>query len=67
MHVEETMKQHIARALLVAITLAAACSDYSKNGPTYPNPSTTRDSTSAPGPQYSRDGTRRVGFGFNGR
>ena len=61
------MKQHIACVLLVAITLAAACSDYSKNGPTYPNPSTTRDSTSAPGPQYSRDGTRRVGFGFNGR
>ena len=60
------MKQHIARALLVAVTLAAACSDYSKNTPTYPSASTTRDSTSAPGPQYSRDGTRRVAFGFNG-
>jgi hypothetical protein len=66
-HVEETMKQHIARALLVAITLAVACSDYSKN-PTYPNPSTSagRDTTTTTGPQYSRSGARRVGFGFNG-
>lgn len=62
------MKHHSARALLIAISLAAACSDYSKS-PTYPNPSTTtRDSTTttATGPQYSRTGARRVGFGFNG-
>ncbi|MFL5620361.1 MAG: hypothetical protein ACJ79A_18450 [Gemmatimonadaceae bacterium] len=61
------MKQHIARALFVVVALVAACSDYSKN-PTYPNPSTTtaRDTTTAPAPQYSRDGARRVGFGFNG-
>jgi hypothetical protein len=67
-HVEETMKQHIARALIVTISLVAACSDYSKN-PTYPNPSTTgrRDTTTTAGPRYSRAGTpRRVGFGFNG-
>ena len=62
------MKQHIARALIVAISLVAACSDYSKS-PTYPNPSTTttRDTTTTTttGPQYSRAGTpRRVGFGF---
>jgi hypothetical protein len=67
-YVEETMKQQIARALIVAISLVAACSDYSKS-PTYPNPSTStgRDTTSTTGPQYDRDGTpRRVGFGFNG-
>ena len=56
-HVEETMKQHIARALIVAISLVAACSDYSKS-PTYPSPTTTtgRDSTTTTtnGPQYSR-------------
>ena len=62
------MKQYIARALLVAVALAAACSDYSKNGPTYPTSSTTagRDTTTSTGPQYSRDGSRRVAFGFNG-
>ena len=62
------MKQHIARALIVAISLVAACSDYSKS-PTYPSPSTTtgRDTTTTTNPQYSRAGTpRRVGFGFNG-
>jgi hypothetical protein len=62
------MKQHIARALIVAISVAAACSDYSKS-PTYPSPSTStgRDTTTTTGPQYSRAGTpRRVGFGFNG-
>ena len=63
------MKQHIARALIVTISLVAACSDYSKS-PTYPSPSTTssgRDTTATSGPQYSRAGTpRRVGFGFNG-
>jgi hypothetical protein len=62
------MKQHIARALIVAISVAAACSDYSKS-PTYPSPSTStgRDTTTTTGPQYSREGTpRRVGFGFNG-
>ena len=51
------MKQHIARALIVAISLVAACSDYSKS-PTYPSPTTTtgRDSTTTTtnGPQYSR-------------
>jgi len=68
-HVEETMKQHITRALLVAVTMAAACSDYSKT-PTYPSPSTTtgRDTTTTTtgGPQYSRNAARRVAFGFNG-
>jgi len=62
------MKQHIARALIVAISLVAACSDYSKS-PTYPSPSTTtgRDTTTTSGPQYDREGTpRRVAFGFNG-
>jgi len=66
-HVEETMKQYIARALLVAVALAAACSDYSKDGPTYPtSTSAGRDTTTTTGPQYSRDGLRRVAFGFNG-
>jgi len=62
------MKQHVARALIVAISLVAACSDYSKT-PSYPSPTTTtgRDTTTTTGPQYSRQGTpRRVGFGFNG-
>ena len=63
------MKQHIARALIVAISLVAACSDYSK-APSYPSSSTTtgRDTTTTTaGSQYSRAGVpRRVGFGFNG-
>jgi hypothetical protein len=70
-HVEETMKQHIARALIVAIALVAACSDYKKS-PTYPNPSTSTGGDNPPtttttDPQYSRGGVPgRVGFGFNG-
>jgi hypothetical protein len=56
------MKQHIARALIVTISLVVACSDYSKS-PTYPNPSTTtgRDTTTTTttGPQYSRGGVLR--------
>jgi hypothetical protein len=64
------MKQHFARALIVAISVVAACSDYSKS-PTYPSPTSTtgRDSTTTTttGPQYSRENApRRVGFGFNG-
>ena len=62
------MKQHIARALIVAISLVAACSDYSKS-PSYPSSTTTRDSTTttSTGPQYDRGGVpHRVGFGFNG-
>ena len=62
------MKQHIARTLIVAISLVAACSDYSKS-PTYPSPSTStgRDTTTTTGPQYDRGGApRRVAFGFNG-
>jgi len=62
------MKQHIARVLLVAITLAAACSDKSSppTGPT--TSSTTRDTTTSTttGPQYSLTGARRSAFGLNG-
>jgi hypothetical protein len=65
-HVEEIMKQHIARALLVAITLVAACSD-STSTPTGPTTSsTTRDTTTTTGPTYSRTGARRSAFGLNG-
>ena len=68
-HIEENMKQHIARALVIAISFVAACSDYSKS-PSYPNSSTTASdstTTTTTGPQYDRDGTpRRVAFGFNG-
>ena len=59
------MKQHIARALLVAVTFVAACGDYS--APTTPYTSTAGDSV--PGAAYSRaaaNDTRRVAFGFNG-
>jgi hypothetical protein len=64
-HVEDIMKQYIARALLVAVALVAACSDYSAP-PTGPSTSTTRDTTTTTGPQYSRTGARRSAFGFNG-
>ena len=64
------MKQYIARTLIVAISLAAACSDYSKS-PTYPSPSTSTSgdttTTTTTTAQYDRAGTpRRVAFGFNG-
>ena len=64
-HVEEIMKQHIARALLVTVALVAACSDYSAP-PTGPSTSTSRDTTTTTGPQYSRTGARRAAFGLNG-
>jgi hypothetical protein len=60
------MTHHIARALLVTITLAAACSDYSTK-PYGPTTSTSRDTTTTTGPQYSRaDAPRRAAFGMNG-
>jgi len=52
------MKQHIARALLVAIALVAACSGESSQ-PTGPTTSTTRDTTTTTGPQYARTSALR--------
>ena len=57
-HVEEIMKQHIARALLVAIALVAACSGESSQ-PTGPTTSNTRDTTTTTGPQYARTSALR--------
>ncbi|PYP76596.1 MAG: hypothetical protein DMD35_18235 [Gemmatimonadetes bacterium] len=59
------MKQHIARALLVAITVVTACGDY--KSPTTPYTSTTAAQDSARAPAYSAaHNARRVAFGFNG-
>ena len=60
------MKKNIARALLVAVTLVAACDDQ-YSAPTTPSTGTTSDSV--PGPAYSRSAAsqaKRVAFGFNG-
>jgi hypothetical protein len=45
------MKQHIARALLVALAFAAACGDAYK-APTNPTTSTTTAADSVPSSRY---------------
>jgi hypothetical protein len=71
-HIEDHMMNFITRATLgatftAALLFAAACSDDSSS-PTGPVTSSTRDTTTTTTgtPTYSRAGTPRVAFGFNG-
>ena len=54
------MKKHIARALLVAVTLVAACGDQYSTPTT---PSTSTDGDSVQGPAYSQ--TAKTGSAIN--